>query len=398
MNPAAGEALAQALLRFGLGVLEDPRRCEALLRDLCPECRLEVNLLIAALREGIPQEWLVLSARQPVDLLTSTLSTRLVNHYAMTREAADWTVATWASVLKPALPDFTSGNRLVSEPELQARRKYTQQDARLVQISENDLLLRVAPGCELEFKRVPAGEFILGSDPQGDPFAAESEQPAQRLLLPQFWISRLPVTNACFSVFAASSQRPTTAEATHNLFTWQQPAGAGDSLAGKERHPAVCISWYDACDFCQWANDMIWSEHSLLGKLRLPTEPEWEKAARGNDARRYPWGNQEASPSRCNISGRVGGTSPAGYYSPKGDSPYGCADMAGNVWEWTASLFKPYPYTSYSEQGIGMRTLHGGSWYDLRRFGRCAARLGAAPGTVNNGFGFRVVLDLENYA
>jgi formylglycine-generating enzyme required for sulfatase activity len=95
-------------------------------------------------------------------------------------------------------------------------------------------------------------------------------------------------------------------------------------VCGITDHP-VRVSWHDAVAYATWA-----------GK-RLPSEEEWEKAARGTDGRKYPWGDEEPTPDLCNFGKNEGGTTPVGKYSPQGDSPYGCADMAGNVWEWTSS-------------------------------------------------------------
>ena len=107
--------------------------------------------------------------------------------------------------------------------------------------------------------------------------------------------------------------------------------------AGKEDHPVVNVSWKDAVAFCRWLSQ-------ASGKtIRLPTEAEWEKAARGDDGRIYPWGDEPPTKELCNFSNNVGDTTPVGQY-PAGASLCGALDMAGNVWEWTGSLYGPYPY------------------------------------------------------
>jgi sulfatase modifying factor 1 len=170
--------------------------------------------------------------------------------------------------------------------------------------------------------------------------------------LPEFWIDKTPVTNGEFARFVQATGYKTTAEQTGigyaciggiwqdtNGADWRHPSGPKTDIQSKAEHPVVQVSWQDAAAYAKWA-----------GK-RLPTEQEWEKAARGTDGREYPWGNQEPVRELCNFGRNEKGTTPVGKYSPQGDSPYGCVDMAGNVWEWTAS-----------GDESGGRLLCGGGW------------------------------------
>jgi formylglycine-generating enzyme required for sulfatase activity len=197
---------------------------------------------------------------------------------------------------------------------------------------------------------VPVGEFLMGSN---GGFA--NERPQHAVTLHEDWIDQFPVTNAQFDQFV----RETGYQAQGDWRSEFRP--------GKEQYPVVYVTWEDACAYGKWC-----------GK-RLPTEAEWEKAARGIDGREYPWGNRWDG-NNCNVSGR--GTTPVGSY-PAGLSPYGCYDMAGNVWEWVADWYGPdYYKASPGENPSGpaagdRRVVRGGSWYDGLDYARAASRPGA---------------------
>lgn len=217
---------------------------------------------------------------------------------------------------------------------------------------------------------IPAGEFLLGSDPNHDLHMFEDELPQLRIFLAAFRLARVPVTNGQYKLFVdATDYQPPP--------HWER----GEIPTGKDHHPVTNVSWHDAIAFCDWAG------------VRLPTEAEWEKAARGVDGRIYPWGDEPPDPSRCNFDLTIGMTSAVGCY-PAGASPYGVLDVAGNVWEWTETVWLD-TYEDYLKQieqagrTALRRVLRGGGFRDVE-FIRCAARSWDLPNQRYRDLGFRV--------
>ncbi len=264
------------------------------------------------------------------------------------------------------------------------------------QRSRSNLRLTLTPGVTMDFVKVPAGTFIMGSNDREDKEKPQpswlartrrfgwrsndredKEKPQHTVgLLDDYWIGKYPVTNEQFAQFVTAAK-------------YQVDRGNWKKIAD---HPVVRVTWRDAMAYCQWLNKTLRGELKDL-ELRLPTEAEWEKAARSTDGRVYPWGN-EWDQSKCNTrEGGKGDTTPVGAYSPQGDSPYGAADMVGNVLEWCHSLYKPYPYQAAdgreSEADDGDRVLRGGSWYRGQVRARCASRSSRDPDYRFDNGGFR---------
>ena len=189
---------------------------------------------------------------------------------------------------------------------------------------------------------IPAGAFVMGSD-AGDP----EDAPAHPVDLQAFEIDQFEVTNADFDVFVRATGYVTDAERTEKK-GWRDSFGEG-----QENHPVVRVTWNDAVAYCTWLDK------------RLPSEAEWEKAARGTEGYRYPWGNEwDAAKANTKASG-LRGTVAVGSFGA-GASPYGVEDLAGNVWEWTADWYQAYPGNTtfdayYGEQ---CRVTRGGGWFD----------------------------------
>ena len=235
-----------------------------------------------------------------------------------------------------------------------------------------------------EMVYIPAGDFVMGSDE-----SLENEGPAHTVYVDAFYIDRYPVTNEEYKRFIDATGYPVPCYDVE----WVQTKGYNwnpeerTPPEGKEKHPVVLVSWEDALAYVAWA-----------GK-RLPTEAEWERAARGTDGRRWPWGNEFVK-GRCNTKeSGAAGTLPVGKHSPAGDSPEGVGDMVGNVWEYTSSLFCPYPYDANdgreSQEANGWRVLRGGSWMNDLNRARCTARLDGDFLFYNN-VGFRCAVSVED--
>jgi formylglycine-generating enzyme required for sulfatase activity len=217
---------------------------------------------------------------------------------------------------------------------------------------------------------IPAGEFQMGSDRQKDPDTQSNEEPRHTLYLPAYYLAQTPVTNGQYRAFvAATGHKP---EVSWKV-AWLLPR---DRLTNEEDHPAR-VEWSDALAFCRWLSKVTGKTYTL------PSEAEWEKAARGTDGRIYPWGNQWDK-TRCNSAeGGLNKTTSVRAY-PHGASPYGVLDMAGNVREWTRSLWSGFSYPYNPQDGrealdalaIGGRMLRGGSYIDGHQRMRCADRSG----------------------
>lgn len=234
---------------------------------------------------------------------------------------------------------------------------------------------------------VPAGEFTMGSEGKAVDEDA-MERPVHTVNLPAFAIDRLEVTVAEYAGFLNEVKR--VADDQGRAFLGMQAYSPIEQVdgdwrpkPGRERFPMTNVTWYGALAYAQWA-----------GK-RLPTEAEWEKAARGTDDRKFPWG-----PGLEYARMRFGqdAIGPVGE-KPEGASPFGCLDMAGNAWEWTSSLFKPYPYVADDGRedpaAEGRRVARGGSWTGEPHIATTTYRFRPEPGFAHAYLGFRCAKDAE---
>ena len=259
---------------------------------------------------------------------------------------------------------------------------------------------------------IPPGEFTMGSNDDDD------EKPPHNIILDEYWMGKTEVTVAQFKTFVDVTGYVTEAEKSGGAYvrikgSWKKKKDANwknPYFLQEDKHPVVCVSWNDANAYYDWL-----SKKTGL-KFKLPTEAQWEKAARGEDGRKYPWGNSPPSGDKVNFADKQAWikekfdwadkdiddgyayTSPVGTY-PQGVSPYGLMDMAGNVWEWCADWYGSDYYKKSPDKnpmgpksGTG-RVLRGGGWSSDADYIRCAVRFDYDPSNRVNSVGFRLCQD-----
>jgi len=310
----------------------------------------------------------------------------------------------------PALVPFLSRKGIAAVRRILMIHKMDTKDANFVGLHNDELKLyftltaraeapQVVPPVEsarLVFEpqmiRIPAGKFLMGSTSEqiaqaikdgADKNWVQNETPQHAVELSEYSIGKYPITNREYQAFVRDAK-------------YKPPQGwDGEQFpAEKGSHPIANVSWDDAGAYCKWLS-------VKTGKpYRLPTEAEWEKAARGEDGRVYPWGN-DFDPQKSNTSEtKLGDTSDIGKFSPQGDSPYGCADMAGNIWEWCSDQFVENEYKNRKDIVKGpqgsqtgtYRVLRGGSFYNNHGFARCAYRIRNDPLNISRVYGVRVAV------
>ena len=284
------------------------------------------------------------------------------------RRVARW--LPWAAVLLlAALSGPASAQRTIDVQPVHGRDGYKAAANQRAEIVIDIAPLRPEPpkaarsedGAEMVL--VPAGEFLVGSNESND------EKPPHRVYLDAYSIDKYETTNALYKRFMDATGPPAPSDWTNSRFN-------------ELNQPVVGVSWHDADAYCKWA-----------GK-RLPTEAEWEKAARGTDGRKYPWGEQWDASRANSTESKLGKTAPVGSY-PSGASPYGAQDMAGNAWEWVADWYDSTYYKNSPERNPKgpdsgtSRVLRGGSWGRYAIYLRSASRSYSTPDKRFSDIGFR---------
>jgi formylglycine-generating enzyme required for sulfatase activity len=259
---------------------------------------------------------------------------------------------------------------------------------------------------------IPAGEFLMGSTREQAEMAYEecgnncdknwhyAETPQHTIFLDGYWIDKTEMINAMFARFVLAANYKTDAERVGSGWVykprqgwweytkganWRHPRGPGSNIDGMEEHPVLQVSWNDARAYCEWAGG------------RLPTEAQWEKAARGIDGRIYTWGNELPDNNLLSYNNKViKDAMKVGKY-PKGASPYGVLDMAANAKEWVndwydENYYRSSPYRNPQGPANGLKRVErGGNWYSEARSVRVAIRNYDLPDRCYDTLGFRCV-------
>jgi formylglycine-generating enzyme required for sulfatase activity len=232
---------------------------------------------------------------------------------------------------------------------------------------------------------IPAGEAIFGTGPDEPYFQGsltDMEKPQFRANIPEFYIGIYSVTNEQYFKFVRETGHHPPEQSAAGIPIWKD----GKYPEEKAKHPVVCVSWHDARAYCQWAG------------LRLPTDLQWEKAARGIDGRIYPWGNEWDEKKCRNFNNKGSETTCAVDDYPDGVSVFGIFNMSGNVWEWCEDWYESRAYERYERNDLSppatgqSKLLRGGSWHgDTPIPFRCAARISRDPSDTAPWTGFRCV-------
>ena len=385
MNDLPRQTLGELIAAYGRSLCDDPRRCEALLRDYCGQYKREIFVLVSALKEGVAEELQVTQAIMPHPLLIRRLVQRLHDNLGLAEEFAQWAVESWALALGVI---STSARGAQASPELTQplQRPPAVEDihgrpANHVQIVQQQTATalglpvmfrdRLQDGTEgPEMVVIPAGRFLMGS-PKGEPGRRRDEEQHQVTLAQPFALGRYPVTFAEYDRFAVATGR-------------KQPPDGG---WGRGRHPVINVSWEEALAYTAWLSGQTRRSY------RLPTEAEWEYATRAGTTTRFHQGDI-ITPSRANFQGNK--TRPVG--QSRGNA-WGLHDLHGNVWEWTGSVYDE-AYKGAEQQlastadGNSQRVLRGGSWRSQLPSLRSAFRARLRPDSRNDDSGFRLARQL----
>ncbi|MDS4021533.1 MAG: formylglycine-generating enzyme family protein [Candidatus Competibacter sp.] len=394
MNDLPRQKLRELIVQYGRSLCDDPRRCEALLKDYCGQYKREIFVLVSALKNRVAEDLINVSAGVPLALVVGRLIQRLEDELGLAENAARWAVESWALALgvpvasveppRPTLPTPVVERRVkevepprppVAPPASSSSplKPFTVFRDRLRDGSDGPAMIVI-----------PAGEFWMGS-PESEARRNSNERWHQVKIERPFAIGRYAVTFAEYDRFCDATGR-------------QQPEDIG---WGRGSQPVININWYDAVDYTEWLSAQTGQAY------RLPTEAEWEYVARAGTKTAFWWGDSITT-DQANYNGRYvtygpygrKGTNseqtvPVGQFQP---NPWGLHQVHGNVWEWTGSPYEQnyggaeMRYAGKNEGGA--RAVRGGSWFSRPVGVRSATRFWADPAVRSYVQGVRLARSL----
>ncbi len=358
LNEQPRKQLHFILVQYGQSVCQDAKRCEALIRDLCPEHELERNLLITALKAGVPQALLNSSAQVAIELTIKTHAHRLHLQLGLAEHFAQWAVESWALSLNMLTQPIAKTQHPQSPPPKQIP---TPQIIK-PQTASLSTQWRDPITC-MEFIKIPKGSFMMGS-PDNEPNRRSDEKLHRVNIAHDFYLSKTLVTQAQWQAVMG------------NAVMGDNPSHFKDDNLPVER-----VSWLELQRFIDRAGR----------QYRLPTEAEWEYPCRAGTSTPFYTGHVLTA-KEANFNGTVGQTSAVGSYPP---NPWGLHDMAGNVWEWTTSIYDTnYKFSeqlSSNNDTSSRRVFRGGSWFNDAFNTRSACRGNYTPDAHFNYVGFRLL-------
>jgi len=420
MEPSVRDTLRQLIARYGHSLCDDPRRCEAMLRDLCGQHKREVFILVSALKQRVAADLLGGSGGLPTPLLLGRLRKRLEDELALTGEAAHWAVETWALALgiiaetsprapvtaaaarvqtpvtierpEPAHPRESSTSVVVPKPAAAPQPANKTKPPPAPATPFRDRLKDGSDGPEMIW--LPPGRFFMGSaDGVGPAFADERPRHEVHIARP-FAIGRCPVTFDDYDQFVVATRRPPAAKrgVLGRLFGAaedRQRELPSDQGWGRGRRPVIVVSWDDAAAYCVWLTEQSgWT-------YRLPSEAQWEYACRAGTQTRWSFGDDErALGDHAWFTGNAGRkTHPVGEKQP---NPWGLHDLHGHVWEWVQDHWHdhyhgaPTDGSAWEDAAGKSRVMRGGCWINDARLCRSAQRDRGVPADRDAGLGFRL--------
>ncbi len=410
LNDTPRQQLSALISRFGRSVCADSRRCEAMLKDLCPEFKRETHLLVAAVKERVVADLLLVSDTLPIELQIQQLAQRLHDNLGIAENFALWTVESWALALD-IIHQPSQVSILAPPPQLQTTQVNSQKTHSFNQLSSsfskllNLLPKRKSPPVYIapikpihypavffqdKFKngktampmvRISGGTFLMGSPVHEN--GRYSIERQHEVVVQDFILGQYAVTFAQYDQFVKATG-------------WRKP---NDNQWGRELRPVIDVSWHDALAYAAWLSEQ--TGHCY----RLPTEAEWEYACRAGAKTAFSSGDF-INTEQANFNGSLdyGDVAEPGQYRKQtvevGSFPanhYGLYDMHGNVWEWTASVYSEN-YNGEELSGAQMsqdsyRMLRGGSWVNTKRSLRCASRIRRDANDRADFIGFRLARD-----